>query len=138
MIVPRTAGPNKLLIISGFGYSKPHIQKGGRVFQIPCLQQVNHLKLNLMTINITSDNVNCSNGVALSIDAVAQVKVNGDTDAALQLAVQNFLGMKEHEIVSILNETLEGHQRAIISTMSVENVFQDRVQFAENVRNCAT
>merc|ERR1712071_390055 len=76
--------------------------------------------------------------LAISIDGVAQVKVNADTDASLQLAVQNFLGMKEQQIVSILNETLEGHQRAIISTMSVENVFQDRVQFAENVRNCAT
>ena len=108
------------------------------MFQIPCFHQVNRLKLNLMTINITSNNVNCINGVAISIDGVAQVKVNADTDASLQLAVQNFLGMKEHQINGIMNETLEGHQRAIISTMSVENVYQDRVLFAEKVRDCAT
>merc|ERR1712110_922154 len=96
------------------------------------------LRLNLMTINITSNNVNCTNGVAISIDGIAQCKINSDSDQTLELAVQHFLGMKEDKMRDILNQTLEGHQRAIISTMTVEEVFRDRVKFAERVRDCAT
>ena len=137
LLIPRTAGPNQLIVISGFGYSKPHTQKGGRVWQIPCFHQVQKMKLNLMTIQIVSKNVNCTNGVAISIDGIAQCKVNSDTSATMDLACQHFLGLKEHKVNSVLNETLEGHQRAIISTMTVEEVFRDRVKFAEKVRDCA-
>jgi len=138
MIVPRTAGPNQLLVISGFGYSKPHSQKGGRVWQIPCFHQVQKMKLNLMTIQIRSLNVNCTNGVAISIDGIAQCKVNSESTQTMNLACQHFLGLKENAVNTVLNETLEGHQRAIISAMTVEEVFRDRVQFAEKVRDCAT
>merc|ERR1711988_35634 len=91
-----------------------------------------------MTIQIVSKNVNCTNGVAISIDGIAQCKVNSDTSATMDLACQHFLGLKEHKVNSVLNETLEGHQRAIISTMTVEEVFRDRVKFAEKVRDCAS
>lgn len=138
MLIPRTAGPNQLLVISGFGYSNPRVQKGGRVWQIPCFHQVQKMKLNLMTVNIMSKDVNCENGVMMTIDGIAQCKVNSETTQTLELACQHFLGMKEQQINSILNETLEGHQRAIISTMSVEEVFRDRVKFAKEVRDCAT
>merc|ERR1712156_730718 len=90
-----------------------------------------------MTIQIVSKNVNCTNGVAISIDGIAQCKVNSDTSATMDLACQHFLGLKEHKVNGVLNETLEGHQRAIISTMTVEEVFRDRVKFAEKVRDCA-
>ena len=110
-------------LTSGFGYSKPRAQKGGRVWQIPCFHQVQKMKLNLMTIQIVSKNVNCTNGVAISIDGIAQCKVNSDSPQTMDLACQHFLGLKEHKVNSVLNETLEGHQRAIISTMTVEEVF---------------
>ena len=96
------------------------------------------MKLNLMTIQIRSQNVNCTNGVAISIDGIAQCKVNSESTQTMNLACQHFLGLKENAVNTVLNETLEGHQRAIISAMTVEEVFRDRVQFAEKVRDCAT
>ena len=36
------------------------------------------------------------------------------------------------------HETLEGHQRAIMGTMTVEEIFQDRKKFAEAVFQVAS
>merc|ERR1712110_523211 len=105
-ILVRTAGPNKVIVISGLGYSLPKFQKGGRVFQIPCIHQVSKLRINVMTIQITSTDVNCENGVPVTIEGVIQAKLNADTDETLQLACQHFLDMKEREIIAILSETL--------------------------------
>lgn len=137
-ILARTAGPNKVLVIYGLGYSKPAYYKGGRVFQIPCLHTVEKLRLNLMTINIESMGVNCITGVPINVEGIAQVKVNADSDDTLQLAFTHFLGMKERQMVSILSETLEGHQRGVISSMSVEEIFKDRQKFAQEVRETVT
>lgn len=134
----RTCGPNKVMVISGVGYSKPGVVKGGRVFQVPCFHTVSKIKLNVMTTNITSRNVNCANGVQITIQGVAQCKINAETSEALDLAIQHFIGMKEANINQILTETLEGHQRSIISTMTIEEIFRDREQFGINVRKVAT
>ena len=134
-LLVRTAGPNKVLVISGFGYSQPRYQKGGRVFQIPCLHTVSKLRINVMTICISSQDVNCSNGVPVSIEGVGQGKLNAENDESLHLACTHFLGMRESEINNILSETLEGHQRGVISTMTIEQIFQDRVEFSKSVQS---
>merc|ERR1711981_1029270 len=90
-----------------------------------------------MTINVESSNVNCVNGVHVSVSGVAQCKINAETDASLHIACENFLGMPEHRVNEVINQTMEGHQRAIISTMTVEEVFRDREKFSQNVRDCA-
>ena len=133
-IIVRTAGPNKVIVISGVGYSTPKFQKGGRVFQIPCLHTVSKLRINVMTIQLISRDVNCENGVPVTIEGVVQAKLNADNDETLNLACTHFLDMREREIIDILSETLEGHQRGVISTMSVEEIFQDRIKFSEQVR----
>lgn len=139
MILVRKCGPNKAMVKSGVCYSKPKIVKGGRVFQVVCFHTVQRLKLNLMTIEVYSRNVNCSNGVRLTCTGVAQCKINAETDESLQLACRNFLGMKEDKIKTILNETLEGQQRGIISLMTVEEVYRDREQFNTRVfEGCKT
>jgi len=133
-LIVRTAGPNKVLVIYGLGYDKPAFLRGGRVFQIPCFHTVEKLRLNLMTIHIQSHDVNCETGVPINVDGVAQVKVNADSDDTLQLACTHFLGMKERQMVAVISETLEGHQRGVISSMSVEEIFKDREKFAQQVR----
>ena len=59
-------------------------------------------------------------GVAISVTGVAQVKVQSTNDDMLQSACQQFLGKTEAEMRRIAQETLEGHQRAIMGTMTVE------------------
>jgi len=61
--------------------------------------------------------------VCMSYDFVRilfQVKIQGQNTEMLQTACQQFLGKTENDIRRIAQETLEGHQRAIMGNMTVE------------------
>jgi len=49
-----------------------------------------------------------------------KVKIQGQNNEMLQTACQQFLGKSENDIRRIAQETLEGHQRAIMGNMTVE------------------
>merc|ERR550519_585368 len=89
-----------------------------------------------MTLNPVCENVEAAQGVPLTVTGVAQVKIMKNTDL-LQTASEQFLGKKEHEIKSTVLQTLEGHLRAILGTLTVEEVYKDRDQFASLVREVA-
>ena len=67
---------------------------------------------------------------------VAQVKVIKE-DQLLKTACEQFLGLEKDEIADILIQTLEGHLRSILGTLTVEEVFKDRDKFARLVREIA-
>merc|ERR1719466_387407 len=89
-----------------------------------------------MTLNPVCENVETAQGVPLTVTGVAQVKIMKD-QALLKIASEQFLGKKEHEIKSTVLQTLEGHLRAILGTLTVEEVYKDRDQFASLVREVA-
>merc|ERR1712110_747443 len=89
-----------------------------------------------MTLNPVCDNVETKQGVPLTVTGVAQVKIMKE-DKFLEIASEQFLGKKEHEIKSTVLQTLEGHLRAILGTLTVEEVYKDRDQFASLVREVA-
>merc|ERR1719312_183133 len=89
-----------------------------------------------MTLNPMCDNVETKQGVPLTVTGVAQVKIMKD-DKFLGIAAEQFLGKKEDEIVETILQTLEGHLRAILGTLTVEEVYKDRDQFANLVREIA-
>jgi flotillin len=86
-----------------------------------------------MTLNVQSAKVFTNQGVAVSVTGVAQVKVDGSHEKMLHTACEQFLGKSDTEIQNIALETLEGHQRAIMGTLSVEEIYQDRQKFSEEV-----
>merc|ERR1719422_395258 len=90
-----------------------------------------------MTLNPICENVETAQGVPLTVTGVAQVKIMKNADL-LQTASEQFLGKKEHEIKSTVLQTLEGHLRAILGTLTVEEVYKDRDQFASLVREVAS
>ena len=124
-----TTGPNQALIISGGG-KEPKVVVGGRVFVMPILQRVQTLSLEVMTLTPSTNRVYTKEGVAVSVDGVAQVKVKGDS---ILRAAQQFLGKRLAEIEEVALQTLEGNQRAILGTMTVEEIYQDREGFASRV-----
>merc|ERR1719336_808686 len=89
-----------------------------------------------MTLNPVCENVETAQGVPLTVTGVAQVKIMKNADLS-QTASEQFLGKKEHEIKSTVLQTLEGHLRAILGTLTVEEVYKDRDQFASLVREVA-
>merc|ERR1712012_640421 len=97
---------------------------------------VQKMSLEVMTLNPVCDNVETKQGVPLTVTGVAQVKIMKD-DKFLGIAAEQFLGKKEDEIVETILQTLEGHLRAILGTLTVEEVYKDRDQFANLVRDIA-
>merc|ERR1711973_538476 len=90
-----------------------------------------------MTLNPVCDNVETKQGVPLTVTGVAQVKIMKDKQF-LGIAAEQFLGKKEDEITDTILQTLEGHLRAILGTLTVEEVYKDRDAFANLVRDIAT
>ena len=130
-----TVGPNYALIVSG-GDVQPKVKVGGRMFVLPFIQKAQMLSLEVMTLQVNTARVYTAEGVSISVDGVAQVKV-GRSEQAIRTAAEQFLGKSVQETSEVALQTLEGQQRAILGTMTVEDIYQDRVAFAEQVREVA-
>uniref|UniRef100_A0A6I8S855 Flotillin n=1 Tax=Xenopus tropicalis TaxID=8364 RepID=A0A6I8S855_XENTR len=111
---------------------------GGRVFVLPCVQQIQRISLNTLTLNVKSEKVYTRHGVPISVTGIAQVKIQGQNKEMLAAACQMFLGKTENEVAQISLETLEGHQRAIMAHMTVEEIYKDRQKFSEQVFKVAS
>merc|ERR1712112_567383 len=98
---------------------------------------VQKMSLEVMTLNPVCDNVETKQGVPLTVTGVAQVKIMKNPEL-LGIAAEQFLGKREEEITDTILQTLEGHLRAILRTLTVEEVYKDRDQFANLVRDIAT
>ncbi|XP_017033315.1 flotillin-1 isoform X1 [Drosophila kikkawai] len=133
-----TCGPNEALVVSGCCYMKPLLVPGGRAFVWPSIQQVQRISLNTMTLQVESPCVYTSQGVPISVTGIAQVKVQGQNEDMLLTACEQFLGKTEAEINHIALVTLEGHQRAIMGSMTVEEIYKDRKKFSKQVFEVAS
>jgi flotillin len=140
-------GPNQVLVVSGVkrkvrdpdgtistrGF---RIVKGGGTYILPILEKVDILSLELLTIDVQTPEVYTSKGVPVRVDGVAQIKVKGD-DVSISTAAEQFLGKTTDEIRNIATQTLEGHLRAILGTLTVEEIYQNRDAFAAKVQEVA-
>src|SRR5688572_27094163 len=140
-------GPNQVLVVSGrqYRYTDPdgtlntrgfRIVKGGGTFVFPVIEKIDLLSLELLTIDVQTPEVYTSKGVPVKVDGVAQIKVKGD-DISIATASEQFLSKGTDEIKNIAMQTLEGHLRAILGTMTVEEIYQNRDAFASKVQEVA-
>jgi len=134
----QTCGPNEALVVSGCCHKKPLLVPGGRAFVWPGIQYIQRLALNTMTLQVSSVNVNSGQGVSISVTGIAQVKIQGQNEEMLLAACEQFLGKTEDEIQQVALETLEGHQRAIMGSMTVEEIYRDRKKFSKGVFEVAS
>jgi flotillin len=141
----KKVGPNQALVISG----RPHrgvdevtgeayttqyrIVTGGRAFIMPVIERVDDLSLELMTIEVTTPDVYTLEGVPVTVDGVAQVKIGSDR-TSVRTAAERFLSKSGAEVQHVAHETLAGHLRAILGTLTVEQIYKDRDAFAQQVQ----
>uniref|UniRef100_A0A667HCW5 Flotillin n=1 Tax=Lynx canadensis TaxID=61383 RepID=A0A667HCW5_LYNCA len=89
-----------------------------------------------MTLQPRCEDVETAEGVALTVTGVAQVKIMTEKEL-LAVACEQFLGKNVQDIKNVVLQTLEGHLRSILGTLTVEQIYQDRDQFAKLVREVA-
>jgi len=134
-----TVGPNEALVISGGCCGSTGKTKviGGWGWAWWLVTDVQKLSLEVMTLNPVCESVETSEGVPLTVTGVAQCKVMPEGEL-LDTALEQFLGRTPREIEEVILQTLEGHLRAILGTLTVEEIYQDRDRFAQLVREVAS
>jgi flotillin len=108
------------------------VVRGGAALRVPLLEQVAYLSLNIISIPLRIQRAYTKEGVAVTVEAVANVKIAGD-DVSLRGAAERFLGMPAEQIKGVIFQTLEGHLRAILGTLTVEEINADRQAFAQKM-----
>ena len=139
-------GPNQVLVISGKG-GKRYVDengrrlgfrfvKGGGSFIWPIIEKYDILELELFSVELKDQEAYTITGVLIRTDGVAQVKIKGD-DESIRTAAERFLSRNLDEVREVARKTLEGALRAIVGTLTVEQIYKERDAFASKVQELA-
>ncbi|XP_064892988.1 flotillin-2 isoform X1 [Columba livia] len=109
---------------------------GGWAWAWWCITDTQRISLEIMTLQPRCEDVETAEGVALTVTGVAQVKIMTEKEL-LAVACEQFLGKNVQDVKNVILQTLEGHLRSILGTLTVEQIYQDRDQFAKLVREVA-
>ena len=132
----RKAGPNEAIIRYGFGGPKVIIGHGALVY--PMVQHARSLSLELMSFDVApQQDLYTVQGVAVTVEAVAQIKVKSDPESIVTAAEQ-FLTKSDNERDGLIRLVMEGHLRGIIGQLSVEQIVKEPEMVGDRVRTtCA-
>lgn len=106
--------------------------QGGGFVKWPVVVSVEWLSLEVMPIPVTTTASVTIDGVPVRVDALANVKI-GSTESLQRAAAERFLTMDEREVYQLIQQTMEGHLRAIVGTMTVEDLIRNRAAFSSNL-----
>jgi len=105
---------------------------GGASLKWPIFESVSYLDLNIFSIDLDVPSVPNKDGVLVSVQAVANVKIRSD-ELSLTAAAERFLGRSTEEIKQMAYKNLEGHLRSIVGRLTVEEIVRDRAKFNQEV-----
>jgi flotillin len=135
--------PNEVLIFSGRKHKTPdgrevgfRVVFGGRGFRVPIVENVSRMDVSLISVPMAVHGAYSEGGIPLQVSAVANVKVSTDR-RYIGNAIERFLGVGRQEIGRVAKETLEGHLRGVLATMTPEEVNEDRLKFAKQLEASA-
>ena len=133
----RKAGPNEALIVYGFR-GAPRVIKGGGTVVLPMVELCRGLSLELMSFDVApTQDLYTRQGVAVTVEAVAQIKVKSDPESILTAAEQ-FLTKAPAEREGLIRLVMEGHLRGIIGQLTVEEIVKQPEMVGERMRStCA-
>ena len=132
----RKAGPHEALIVYGFRGTR--IIKGHGTVIFPMVETCRGLSLELMSFDVApQQDLYTRQGVAVTVEAVAQIKVKSDPES-IQTASEQFLTKGPAEREGLIRLVMEGHLRGIIGQLTVEEIVKQPEMVAERMRStCA-
>ena len=144
----KTVGPDEALIVTGNLLGKGDnvvdsgdgkkikIIRGGGTFVVPVFQQAEPLSLLNHKLEVGTTDTYTKQGVPVTVNGVSIIKV-GSTVEDVSTAAEQYLGKTRDELRNEAKEVLEGHLRAILSSMTVEDIYSNREEFAQGVFSVA-
>src|SRR5579864_4066511 len=132
----RKAGPHEAIIV--YGFRGPRIIKGSGAVIFPMVESCRGLSLELMSFDVApQQDLYTKQGVAVTVEAVAQIKVKSDPESILTAAEQ-FLTKSPQERDGLIRLVMEGHLRGIIGQLTVEEIVKQPEMVGERMRStCA-
>ena len=119
----RKVGPNQALIVYGQGGTT--VITGGSHFVVPLFQQAQVFSLELMSFDVApAQDLYTSQGVAVNVEAVTQIKVRSD-EQSVKTAAEQFLSKTQQERENLIRLVMEGHLRGIVGQLTVEDLVKD-------------
>lgn len=132
--------PNEVLIFSGRTHRMADGSRrgfrvifGGRGWRWPVIEKASRMSLNIMEVPISIRGAYSQGGIPLNVDAIANVKISSDP-VIVGNAIERFLGADPNQIRRVAKETLEGHLRGVLARLTPEEVNEDRLKFADELR----
>src|SRR3989441_6683240 len=104
----------------------------------PMVQTCRDLSLELMSFDVApQQNLYTKQGVAVTVEAVAQIKVKSDKESILTAAEQ-FLSKRPEQREALIRLVMEGHLRGIIGQLTVEQIVKEPEMVGDRMRStCA-
>ena len=132
----RKAGPHEALVVYGFRGTR--VIKGGGTVIFPMLESCRELSLELMSFDVAPrQDLYTKQGVAVTVEAVAQIKVKSDPES-IRTASEQFLTKPPEQREGLIRLVMEGHLRGIIGQLTVEEIVKEPEMVAERMRStCA-
>ena len=132
----RKAGPHEALVVYGFRGTR--IVKGRGTVIFPMVENWHELSLELMSFDVAPEqNLYTRQGVAVTVEAVSQIKVKSDPESILTAAEQ-FLTKTDEERQGLIRLVMEGHLRGIIGQLTVEEIVKQPEMVGDRMRaTCA-
>src|ERR1700739_260655 len=132
----RKAGPHQALVV--YGMRGTRVIKGGGTVIWPMFENYRELSLQLMSFDVApQQDLYTMQGVAVTVEAVAQIKVKSDPES-ITTAAEQFLTKSDSEREGLIRLGMEGHLRGIIGQLSVEQIVKEPEMVGDRVRNtCA-
>jgi len=132
----RKAGPNEALIVYGMLGTK--VVKGHGTMIFPMVESFRQLSLELMSFDVApKQDLYTKQGVAVTVEAVAQIKVRSD-QASILTAAEQFLTKSPEEREGLIRLVMEGHLRGIIGQLTVEQIVKEPEMVGDRMRGtCA-
>src|SRR5579871_5221199 len=132
----RKAGPHQALVVYGYGGTR--IVKGRGTLIVPMFETYRELSLQLMSFDVApQQDLYTMQGVAVTVEAVAQIKVKSDPESIVT-ASEQFLTKSDNERDGLIRLVMEGHLRGIIGQLSVEQIVKEPEMVGDRVRaTCA-
>jgi len=133
----RKAGPNEALVVYGFRGTRIVIGHGTLI--LPMLQSFRQLSLELMSFDVAPpQDLYTKQGVAVTVEAVAQIKVKSDPES-IKTASEQFLSKSDQDREALIRLVMEGHLRGIIGQLSVEQIVKEPEMVGDRMRGtCAS
>ena len=107
----RKAGPHEALVV--YGVRGKRVITGGGAVIWPLVETYRTLSLELMSFDVApQQSLYTRQGVAVTVEAVAQIKVKADPES-IRTAAEQFLTKPQTEREALIRLVMEGHLRGI-------------------------